>query len=297
MISPAKINFGLKILSKRKDGYHNIESFFLKLNWGDQIEFYPNQTNKIQLFSKNELEFPQKKLFEEVSERGNFSNNILFKAYELAKELEYEIPGVDIYLTKKIPPGGGLGGGSSNAASLLKYLFYNTKYDLSNELRNLATRLGADVLFFLEEGHAHVTGIGDRIRPIEVGKSIGLLIVPPVAISTKQAYSSLKKPLQEDLHEKTWNLLDEEIAFQLENANWSFFRNKFENDFEVYAFELYPYLKALKSELYDHQSLFVSMTGSGSCFYALFENLDTLLESKSFIETKYSDHHCFQFSF
>ena len=202
MLCPAKVNLGLKVLFKRPDHYHEIESIFLRINWGDEIEFIPNDLGIVRLFSKNELNGVKHALFEEVSERGDFSRNILFKTFVKAKQIKPDLHGVDIRLTKRIPPGGGLGGGSTNAAYLLSYLFRDFP-ELQDSVREMSSSIGADVPFFLLPGHAHVSGIGEILRPISIASGKGILVIPPFSINTKDSYISLKKPLQSE-----WGQLD-----------------------------------------------------------------------------------------
>lgn len=296
MLCPAKINLGLKVLYKRSDNYHEIESIFLRINWGDEIDFAPNDLGIARLFSKNELNGVKHALFEEVSERGNFSKNILFKTFVKAKQLKPDLRGVDIRLTKRIPPGGGLGGGSTNAAYLLSYLFQDFP-ELQDSMRKMSSSIGADVPFFLLSGHAHVSGIGEILRPISVASGTGILAIPPFSINTKDSYISLKKPLQSEWGQKSWSLLDKDFSFALEHGDWSKLREKFENDFEKYAFGEFPELEALKQDLYRQGSSFVSMTGTGSCMYGFVEGIEKASYIQQWMTQNYPDSYFIQFSF
>ncbi|HMW08024.1 MAG TPA: hypothetical protein PKL30_25555 [Leptospiraceae bacterium] len=162
MLSPAKINLGLKILFKRPDGYHELISVFLKLNWGDDMEFISLPEQKMSLESIVELTGRQKEDYIAVSEQGNISKNILHKAYVRSLDRNPNLPGVHIKLTKRISPGGGLGGGSTNAASLLKFLFPEETQNPNPDFLQFASGIGADVPFFLGDGHSLVTGIGEK---------------------------------------------------------------------------------------------------------------------------------------
>jgi 4-diphosphocytidyl-2-C-methyl-D-erythritol kinase len=295
MLCPAKINLGLKVLFKRPDNYHEIESIFLKLNWGDDIEFAPNDLGIIRLFSKNQLLPAKQPLFEEVSERGDFSKNILFKTFEKSKKLKADLRGVDVHLTKRIPPGGGLGGGSSNSASLLIYLFRDFP-ELMDRVVKMSSEIGADVPFFLRVGHAHVSGIGEILQDVKIASGNGILGIPTVSINTKESYLSLKKPLQTDWGQKSWSLLDKDSSLALERGDWSKLQEKFENDFEKYAFSVYPKLKALKEDLYEQGSSFASMTGTGSCVYGFVEGFE-ISNILNRMSVKYPDHYFIQFSF
>ncbi|HMV43965.1 MAG TPA: 4-(cytidine 5'-diphospho)-2-C-methyl-D-erythritol kinase [Leptospiraceae bacterium] len=297
MLSPAKINLGLKILYKRPDQYHELESVFLKLNWGDDIEFVENDSGKIRLVSQNELSGIKYNLFEEVSERGDFTKNILFKTFEKVKTHLDSNLGIDVHLTKRIPPGGGVGGGSSNAASLLTFLA--TK--LSNEKRNLimdfAPKIGADIPFFLRPGHFLVSGIGEVLKPIQVASGFGILAIPPFSISTKESYLSLKKPLQTDWVQKSWNLLDEASTVALAQGDWAKLQDRFENDFERYAFSEFSELEMLKQSLYKSGCSYVSMTGTGSCVYGFVQDRDHGTDILKKMTQNYPKHYFIQFSF
>jgi 4-diphosphocytidyl-2-C-methyl-D-erythritol kinase len=296
MLCPAKINLGLKVLYKRPDNYHEIESIFLKLNWGDDIEFASNDLGYARLISKNELVGVKRSLFEEVSERGDFTKNILYKAYEKAKQIKSDLQGVDIHLTKRIPPGGGLGGGSTNAASLLTYLFRDYP-ELSLLVQKMAATIGADIPFFLKTGHAHVSGIGEVLNNVSIAHGMGILAIPPFSINTKESYLSLKKPLQSEWGQKSWSLLDEDLSYALEQGDWSRLREKFENDFEKYAFSEFPELEALKQDFYKQGSSFVSMTGTGSCIYGFVQGIEQASIIQKWMTQNYPKHYFIQFSF
>lgn len=296
MLCPAKINLGLKVLFKRPDNYHEIESIFLKINWGDDIEFTPNQLGKLQLFSQNELMPAKKTLFEEVSERGDLSKNILFKSFEKVKQINKDLPGVDVHLIKRIPPGGGLGGGSTNAAYLLQHLLSYSP-ELKTNIAQTAASIGADVPFFLSSGNSHVSGIGEILQPIEIAGGFGILAIPPFSINTKESYLSLKKPLQTEWGQKSWSLLEKDFRIALKQGDWSKLQEKFENDFEKYAFSEFPKLESLKRDLYSQGCSFSSMTGTGSCVYGFVDSLELSQIIQARMSVKYPDHYFVQFSF
>jgi 4-diphosphocytidyl-2-C-methyl-D-erythritol kinase len=262
LLCPAKINLGLKVLYKRPDNYHEIASVFLKLNWGDDIYFVPNDLGIPRLFSTNELIGGKYALFEAVSERGDFTKNILFKAFQQAKDLDNTMSGVDIHLTKRIPPGGGLGGGSTNAASLLLYLLQGHSM-LANLIPKMASSIGADIPFFLRTGHAYVTGIGEILKDVDISTG----------------------------------LLDEDLSFSLKRGDWSKLQEKFENDFEKYAFGEFPELNSLKQDLYRQGSSFVSMTGTGSCLYGFVQSMELQSNIQKWMTQNHPEHYFIQFSF
>jgi 4-diphosphocytidyl-2-C-methyl-D-erythritol kinase len=297
MLSPAKINLGLDILYKRPDNYHEINSVFLRLNWGDDIRFEWTETNTVELISTNQLMSEKYPLFEEVSERGFFSKNILFKAYQWAKQFYDTLGGVKIFLTKRIPPGGGLGGGSSNAAELIKFLLSDKINVTDRSFGMRASQIGADVPFFLSPGrHSKVSGIGEVVEEITVAEGYGLLCVPPFSISTKDAYKYLKKPLQKTWVGKQWKFLTGQVRAAISVGDWSLLR-KVVNEFEGYAFQQSPELEQLKGTLYAFGCDYVSMTGSGSSIYSLCKDADRVQEVMRKVSQKYLGYKFISFTF
>ncbi|HNF24710.1 MAG TPA: 4-(cytidine 5'-diphospho)-2-C-methyl-D-erythritol kinase [Leptospiraceae bacterium] len=272
MFSPAKINLYLNILGKREDGYHELDSIFLKLSFGDDLEFFENDSGEISLETVSLLNSPQKEDFELVSEKGDFTKNILYKTFQKAKALKKIEKGVHIRLTKRIPTGGGLGGGSSNAATLLKYLFPERMKNPDKEFLQFAGSIGADVPFFLYDKNCIVRGIGEICEPLDLHiPNQGLLAVPKFSIPTKESFISLKKDLLKTLPSKSWKILNEGDITQLNQGNLSFFREQFLNEFENYAFQLHPILQELKQCFYDSGAVFTLMTGTGACVYSFWD--------------------------
>ena len=264
MIIPsyAKINLGLKIINKRRDGLHNIESVFLQISLHDSLTF--SSSNKFSIISKG------------ISCPTN-QNNILFKVIDILKK-EYDINiNFKVLINKNIPIGAGLGGGSSNAAAFLKYLLEVNQIKLSNEkLVKLASQIGSDVPFFLNGGFQLIKGTGDYLQPIETtvfnNKKI-LLIHPKFHISTKWAYSEVKKHLLTSNNKPKFSALTEKV-------NW----NLFENDFEKFVCTTYPEILKLKKLLKNDGALYSGLSGSGSTVFGLyndnqsFDNILSLLK-------------------
>ena len=269
MISAAKINLGLNVLYKREDGYHEIQSVFIRINWGDEISFFPDNSGKITLTSKNELGSFKRESFEAVCERGDFRKNILFKAYTQISDIIGFSAGIHIQLTKKIPTGGGLGGGSSNAASLIRYMLNQSSVVLTEALVQKISKIGADIPFFLTTDHALVGGIGEKILPIKISPGFGVLAIPDVSINTSELYSQLKKPLQKAGTQNSWDKLEWEISDSLRTGNWKFLQEKLKNEFEEPVFRSCPELAVIKKNFLKCGAEYSSMTGSGSCLYAL----------------------------
>ena len=163
--SPAKINLDLKVIDKKPDGYHLIESNFQILSFFDEIEVKLTNTRKVNFRT-------------DISSLDN-SENIAFKAINSMDQYKIKDLGLDIFLKKKIPIGSGLGGGSSNAASVLLILnhFYNAKLSIEH-LKNIAKNLGADVPFFLDGYNCFVSGIGEILKRVKRKKKILFVIFP-----------------------------------------------------------------------------------------------------------------------
>ncbi len=254
----AKINLGLKIIKKRQDGYHELETCFYPVLWQDILEIIESTNTKLSL-SGNEI--PQD------------GDNIVLKAYRILKS-DFNIPPVHIHLHKVIPIGAGLGGGSADAAFTLSLL--NNQFSLGldhNQLKKYAVELGADCVFFIENQPMLATGIGDNLTNVDVsmkGRHV-LLVYPNIHISTNVAFSKIipKKP-------------DIGIKQILAEKNITEWIQYLTNDFEFPVFEKYPILLKLKQQLYHHGAIYASMSGTGSCIYAIFDDIPQINFSKSF---------------
>lgn len=246
----AKINLGLNIVSKRADGYHNIETIFYPIDLKDALEVLPSEGSApYRLFSSG------------IDVGANSDNNLVIKAFNLMRE-ERLIPNIDIHLLKKIPSGAGLGGGSADGAFMLNLLNQTFSLGFShNQLHQFAVRLGADCAFFLKNKPAFATGIGDKLESIELSlqQYYIVLIKPNIFVSTKDAYSQIV-PKQPQLSLK-------EIV-QMPIAEW---RNYMHNDFETSVFEQHPTIAQIKQTLYHQGALYASMSGSGTSVYGFFD--------------------------
>ena len=193
-------------------------------------------------------------------------DNLCMKAWRLLHE-EFSIPAVNIRLKKGIPFGAGLGGGSSDAAFTLKMLNEMFSINLTDsQLEQRAARLGADCAFFIKNHPSYATGIGDRLKPIELrmkNEALKIVIEIPKGehVSTKEAYGGLKRDLfgtqRPDLREAVKHPIEE----------W---RNLIVNDFETSVFPTHPAIAALKEDMYRRGALYASMTGSGAAVFGIF---------------------------
>jgi len=245
----AKINLGLNIVSKRPDGYHNLETIFFPLaSMQDALEVVPSKEEK-RSFHQNGLSID-----------GDPDNNLVMKAYRLLDSL-YSLPEYDVYLYKNIPFGAGLGGGSADAAFMLKMLNELASLHLTeDELEDIASSLGADCAFFIRNRPVFATGIGNIFEKVEISlEEYDISVVKPnVHISTQEAYAKVIP------HQPTFSL--KEIA-QLPPEEW---KDKMVNDFEESVFSKYPKIREVKEEMYRKGAVYASMSGSGSAVFGLF---------------------------
>jgi 4-diphosphocytidyl-2-C-methyl-D-erythritol kinase len=243
-----KINLGLNVVSKRADGFHDIETCFYPVHWRDVLEIIPSTETRLNLSG--------------ISIPGDVTKNIALKAYELLR-MDFNLEPIEIYLHKIIPHGAGLGGGSSDGAHALKLV--NQLFELNltiNQLKSYALKLGSDCPFFIEPKPMLATGRGEILTPISMDLSgFNLLIVkPPVGVSTAEAYSNIvpTKPVH-----NLESILSEPIS------NW---KSLLKNDFEETIFKNYPIISELKDKLYNLGAEFASMSGSGSAVFGIFKN-------------------------
>ncbi len=256
-----KINLGLNVVRKRNDGYHDLETVFYPVPLTDKLEAVVGEGADCTCslsFSGNAIE-------------GNLDDNLIVKAYKLLAS-DYCLPHVDFGLEKNIPSQAGLGGGSSDATYTLRVLneLCNLNLDAPT-LQRYAARLGADCAFFVTAEPSFATGIGDVLTPMSDQcahlKGLYLLIVkPPVAISTVQAFSFVKPqpPI----------IICKDIVAQPINDEW---RKHLNNDFELSIFNVYPEIRSIKQQLYDMGAMYAQMSGSGSAFFGIFQTHPTLL--------------------
>ena len=244
--APAKINMGLHVLGKRSDGFHRIETCMMEIPLYDIIE----------ITKSDEYEFIQSG----IDVGGNSSDNLCTKAFVLLKR-HYEISNVRIHLRKQVPIGAGLGGGSSDAVTVIKMLVELFQLQVSQkELEEMSTSLGSDCPFFIKGGIQLAEGRGEVLSSIMV-KSIPkylVLLNPGIHISTKEAYSNISCS-----NNKT--TLEDVLSFP--SVQW---RERLKNDFEDSIFKSHPKIKELKTKLYEAGALYASMSGSGSSVFGLF---------------------------
>jgi len=250
----AKINIGLNVVEKRQDGFHNLETIFLPIGLKDALEFIESDS----------LSFENSGLTID----GDPLNNLCVKAWKLIQQ-DYNIPPIQIHLHKVIPFGAGLGGGSADAAFMLKLLNEYFKLNISEEkLINYALTLGSDCPIFIKNKACYGTGRGEILEQITVnleGKYL-VLINPGIHVPTRDAFATITPKHSEfDLRE----------SIQKPIIEWE---NFIFNDFEKSIFPKYPAIAKIKETLYEQGALYASMTGSGSSVFGIFEDDKDLKE-------------------
>lgn len=245
----AKLNLGLRVVSRRSDGYHDIDTVFYPIPLSDILEIIPSDKDIEFTFSGKEI-------------KGESNTNLCFKAYQLIKTDYPQIPSIRIHLHKNIPMGAGLGGGSSDGAFMLKLL--NEKFQLGinkESLQQYALALGSDCPFFIYNEVCSASGRGEVLEKIELTlhDKIIVLVTPGLHISTAEAFSKITI--------KNNPVRCSEIIKQPINE-W---KENLINDFEESVFQIHPILKRIKEKLYNAGAAYASMSGTGSTVYGIFE--------------------------
>ncbi len=255
--SPAKINLFLAVTGKRPDGYHNLSTLMCCIGLYDSIHlsFGEKQTT----INCSHPDVPE--------DKTNLAHRAATLFYETVKMQER----VHIVIDKKIPVGAGLGGGSSNAAAVLKGLntFYNSPLT-DNAMIKLGKSIGADVPFFISGKPAHAAGIGDILTPFPYLKPYPILLIyPSVPVSTAEVYKKLNLRLTKN------KKINTKIFFKLNKLNWGRDAPKLlYNDLETAASAICPEIGKAKAVLLKNGALGALMTGSGSAVFGIFENFE-----------------------
>lgn len=243
----AKINLGLLVKEKRHDDMHNIETCLVPVPLFDILELLPSSN-----FSLNLMGLPI---------YGNPEENIIVKAWDLITSVRKDIPPVKVYIYKTIPPGSGLGGGSSNAAFFLMALNNYFSLGLSaTDLELLTAKIGVDCPFFINNMTTIATGIGNEFSACDnpVSGMRITIVFPKIHISTKEAYSKIVPVRKSSITDVL-------------NSDRSAWKSELKNDFEEIIFSDFPELNEIKRLLYNSGADYASLTGSGSAVYALSE--------------------------
>ena len=258
-----KINLGLNVVNKREDGFHNLETVFYPIPLKDAIEVI--SVPSFNDISKPEYEFTSTGL----SVNGNTADNLCLKAFYLLKKDFPQIPFLKIHLHKQVPIGAGLGGGSADAAFMLRLI--NEKLDLGisdEQLIGYASELGSDCPFFILNKPCFASGRGELMLPIELDLSAYtfVLVNPGIHINTSWAFGLIKpKTPVKSIHH---------IIFQ-NIATW---KKELFNDFEKPVAAAYPVVSNIKFFLYELGAVYASMSGSGSSVFGIFNSRPSLPE-------------------
>ena len=262
----AKINLGLNIVSKRPDGYHNLETVFYPIPLTDALEIkymdekFPSESPCDLKITGNDVDC-------------NEEDNLVIKAYQLLAA-DFQLPRVHAHLVKRIPSQAGLGGGSSDAAYMIRLLDERFRLNIGiPEMERYAAKLGADCAFFITADPSYAEGIGDVLMPVDVpGAGLGgyylAVVKPSVAVSTRDAYAAIVP--------KTPAKCCRDIVRQ-PIETW---KDELVNDFEAPIFAMHPELAAIKQSLYDAGAVYAAMSGSGSALFGIFREQPTGLEKE-----------------
>jgi len=255
--SLAKINLGIEVLRKREDGYHEIRTLFQSIDFGDVLEFRPLAGRDVRL-SGTDPSIPWD------------DTNLVYRAARLLQQDSPEAGGVEILVTKNVPAGKGLGGGSSNAAMTIFALDRMWELGLPpGRLQDYGRRLGADVPYFLEGGLCLGKGRGDEITPLpDLPVHYCVLALPSFPILTSDIYGRLR--LTSPAEDSKMNRFLARREFGL-----------LENRLEETVFSLYPRLKTLKSSFLQAGAVLSLVSGTGSAVFGLFEDREKAARSLS----------------
>lgn len=264
--APAKINFFLRVLGRRPDGYHDIFSLMQKISLYDEL-FFTVRPEGIKL-NCSELELPTD------------YNNLVFRAAELLFSHTGYLGGIEITLNKKIPLAAGLGGGSSDAAATLMALNELCSFGFNKkELMQMGLQLGADVPFFIFGNSAFASGIGDKLKKSKNLPKIYLVLInPQFPLSTKAVYSNLNL-----------RLTSEKINYSIPRlSTLGDVVRELHNDLEEVSLKMYPELGDLKQILLRHGALGALMSGSGPTVFGIFSEERAARNASALIDEEFS---------
>ena len=252
----AKINLGLNITSKRKDGYHNLETIFYPVPLTDALEVklmhddFPSDEPCDLKITGNAVDCDEK-------------NNLVVKAYTLLAQ-DFKLPRVHTHLVKRIPMQAGLGGGSADGAFMIRLLDERFRLNMGiAEMERYASQLGSDCAFFITTEPSFATGRGEVLEPVNIAEHnlqgyYIAIVKPAIAVSTREAFKQIicRQP--------------EHCCRDIVRQPVETWKTVLTNDFEEPAFKQHPELADIKQRLYDLGAVYAQMSGSGSAFFGLF---------------------------
>ena len=263
-----KINLYLKIMSKREDGYHNIDTLMQKIDLYDDLYIRRNNENKLNIKCNN-VEVPTNE------------TNLVHKVWDIMKEIKREKYGIDVHIEKRIPTAAGLAGGSSDAHSM--FVGLNEIWELGmkdDELAELSKKVGADLPFFFGQNTMRGIGIGNELSAINEIPSYNILIVNNgKPLSSGEIYSKL------DIEQNKFDY--EAIIDYYSKRNFIELRNENLNDMESTSMKIYPEIEEIKQKLYELGSELSLMSGSGPTVYGIFDDAENLENAYEYFSKLY----------
>ncbi|MBQ6779909.1 MAG: 4-(cytidine 5'-diphospho)-2-C-methyl-D-erythritol kinase [Treponema sp.] len=272
----AKVNIGLRVLPKREDGFHNIESIFQTVNFYDDLKVRLLTERKICKVDCAEMKLP--------------AQNTLTATYEAFCQLTGKDAGVQASVTKRIPAGGGLGGGSSNAAAFLRALALLNGVDLTDALADaVAERVGSDVFFFLHcgkngTGAALVSGRGEVVAPIAPRTDLHIVLVfPDVHSSTKEAYALVDEAFESGADVSYPDFSEYEGIYRSSVTTWTFV-----NSFSSALIKKYPAIAQALADVEKSGAIWSDMTGSGAVVFGVYEAAEASKKALAELQKKWN---------
>jgi len=256
--APAKINLGLRVVGKRADGYHLLDTIMVPVSLYDEIDI-----RKVRITGKNQAGGELIKITCDHPDVPQGEENIVYRAAQLILKRSPRAQPISIHIKKNIPIGAGLGGGSSDAAATLLGLNRLFKLRLSiTALKKMALSLGADVPFFIQARPARAQGIGEQLRPLrDLPHFWAVIVYPGFPVSTPWVYGNLSRKL-------TKPIVNTSITPSLKSFEG--LTRQLENDLEGVTLKRYPEIGVLKQKLLHEDALRVLMSGSGSSVFGIF---------------------------
>lgn len=253
----AKLNLALEVLHKREDGYHELRTVFQTISLCDYLEVEFTASSSTSIILNSDLEIP---------------DNLATRAAHAFLAATGITGSVRLRLDKRIPMGGGLGGGSSDAAAVLSALVKLTGVAINRQsLIDLAASLGSDVPFFLLGGTVLATGRGTELYPLQdATEEHVLLVTPAVHSATEGAYASLNRTLEYRPEKNVCAKIVQALALR---EDWTAHTS---NDFETAIFRVHPEIASVHSQLMQSEARVVRMTGSGAALFAVYHSSEAL---------------------
>ncbi|MBL4889214.1 MAG: 4-(cytidine 5'-diphospho)-2-C-methyl-D-erythritol kinase [Candidatus Lindowbacteria bacterium] len=271
-IANAKVNLSLRVIDVQSNGFHDLEMLNICVGLSDHIELKPSDENSVHISGSIDEEM--------LALVPTDETNIAHRATALLSELRHDDAKWEIHIDKNIPVGAGLGGGSADAAAVLRLLDGNTKSNIE-----LALQLGADVPYCVFEKPAIVRGVGEIIEAVDLGDTLNLVIVNPgIALSTKDVFAAFDRHfVKKTSQNSSINALCESLNLK----NYKRVSELLVNDLEFTACSLKPELNRIKSDLVESGAFAAAMSGSGSSFFGLFSSFEAAEKGASTLVGQY----------